>query len=191
VIDPGVQSGTYETSNIINASAEGGLTPSVFDLILTQEQLSGRKVRTIHIPVAGLPWRKLMRYATIVANASSFGAGTNSNPDLSSIPAEEWTKLYRMDMGKAMEGGLVIEIFGNTYKIKANNALPQGLCICTTDEPAAEIFNVTDRSLSYDIKNPAMPYFESHGEKRMMAVAVPDPWQRNWFLLNIGNTTLS
>lgn len=42
VVDPGVQSGTYETSNLIDCSAEGGLTPAVFDAIMTQEMLTGR-----------------------------------------------------------------------------------------------------------------------------------------------------
>jgi hypothetical protein len=191
VVDPGVQSGTYETSNIVDASAQAGITPTTFELLLAQEELSGRRVRTIHIPKAGLPWRRFMRYATIVANASSFGAGAASNPNLAGVPMDQFSKNFNMDLSKVLEGGLIIEMWGRQYKIKANNALPQGYCICTTDQPAAEIFNVTDRSISYDLENKAEPYFQEHGEKRMMAVAVPDPWQRNWFALKIGNTNLT
>jgi hypothetical protein len=183
VVDPGVRSGTYETTNIVDASAQQGLTPEFFDALISQEMLSGRTVRTLHIPKAGLPWRKLIKYATIVANASDFSAGQASNSNLSAVPAEEWLKYWRMDMGQALEGGLIISIFGRTFKIKANNALPYGCTIATTDQPAAEIFNITDRSFSYDVQDPREPFFEGHGEKRMMAVAVPDPWRRNWFLI--------
>lgn len=183
VIDPGVQSGTYETSNLVDASAEQGLTPEFFDALITQEMLSGRTVRTLHVPKKGLPWRKLIKYATIVANANDFTVGQASNKNLAAVPADEWLKYWRMDMGKALESGLIISIFGRTFKIMANNVLPKGCTIATTDQPAAEIFNITDRSFSYDATDPRDPFFESHGEKRMMAVAVPDPWRRNWFMV--------
>lgn len=189
VTDPGVQAGTYETSNLIDCSAEGGLTPAVFDALMTQEILSKRTARTIHIPVAGLPWRKLLRYATIVANSYTPAAGTTTNSHLDAIPAAEWQKMWNMDLGQALAGGLTIQIFGRQYKLKANNALPQGYCIVTTDEPAAEVFNIADRSVSTDLYDPKDPYFVGHYEKRMIAIAQPDPWVRNFFVLNIGNTT--
>lgn len=190
VADPGVESGTYETSNIINVQGEGGLTPSVWQALLTQELLTGRRVNTIHIPKKGLPWLKMLQYATIVANASNFSSGQASNQYLAGVPADEWTKTWKMDMTSALENGLIIEIFGRQYKIKANNALPKGCAICTTDEPALEIFNVTDRSYDYDVNDPREPYFVSHGSKRQMAVALPDPWVRNWYMLVFDTPTL-
>ena len=183
VVDPGVETGTYETSNIISNTAEGGLTPAVFDSIITQEMLSGRQVRTIHVPKRGLPWKQLIKFATVVANASVFSAGNPSNAALQSVPASDWEKIWKTDLAKALDGGLIIEVFGRTFKIKANNALPKGCAILTTDEPAAEVFNVTDRSFSYDVNDPREPFFVSHGEKRMLAMAQPDPWVRNWFAL--------
>jgi hypothetical protein len=183
VVDPGVQSGTYETSNIIDGSAEQGWTPTSFDLVVTQLMLTGRSIRTIHVPKKGLPWKKLIRYATIVANASSFSAGQPSNPNLAGIPAEEYLKLYRTDMTTALEGGLIVDIWGHRFKLKANNALGTGVSVITTDEPAAEFFNVTGGlgSFSYDIEDPRNPFFVSHGEKRQIMIAAPDPWVRNWF----------
>jgi hypothetical protein len=183
IADPGVQTGTYETSNIIDGSAEAGFTPTSFDLLITQLMLTGRQIRTIHVPKRGLPWKKLIRYATIVANASSFSAGQPSNPNLAGIPAEEYLKLYRTDMTSALEGGLIVSIFGHTFKLKANNSLAAGVSVVTTDQPAAEFFNVTGGigSYSYDIDDPRNPFFTAHGEKRQIMIAAPDPWVRNWF----------
>lgn len=189
VADPGVQGGTYETSNLIDASAEAGLTPATFEALMIQEFKTKRKVQTIHVPVAGFPFRKLLRVATVVANSALLTAGTAPNAKLEAVPASQWEKMWNMDIGEALEGGLIIELFGRRYKIKANNALPQGYCIVTTDQPAAEIFNITDRSVSVDLDDPKEPYFTEHYEKRMMAIAAPDPWARNIWVLNIGNTS--
>lgn len=189
VADPGVQAGTYETSNLIDCSAEGGLTPAVFEALMIQEQKTKRTVRTLHIPVAGFPFRKLLRAATIVTT-TGLTAGHTGNPSLEGLPAEEFLKMWRTDMTAALAEGLIIEIFGRRYKVKANNALPQGYCIVTTDQPAAEIFTVTDRSVSTDIEDPKEPYWSEHYEKRTIAIAVPDPWVRNFFVVNIGATTL-
>jgi hypothetical protein len=192
VVDPGVESGTYDTTNIINQSTEAGLTPKCVFEVITQTMLSDRHVRTIHVPKKGLPWRQLMLEATVVANASVFSAGQRTNPNLNSIPASEWEKLWQTDMSKALEGGLIISIFGETFKIKANNVLPQGVAIITTDEPAAEVYNVTGPGHSYelDVVDPRNPAFVGHIAKRHMAVAVPDPWVRNWFCLIFDTPTL-
>lgn len=189
VLDPGVDNTTVETSNVIDASAEEGLTPAVFEQLMIQEMKTGLTARTIHIPKAGFPFRKLLRAATIVST-TSLAAGHSANPTLEGIPAEEFLKMWRLNMNEALDQGLIIELFGRRYKIKANNALPQGFCIVTTNQPAAEIFNITNRSVSVDLNDPKEPYWSSHYEKRMMAIGAPHPWRRNFFLLNIGNTVL-
>jgi hypothetical protein len=187
VIDPGVQSGTYETSNIVDGSALQGLTSQTFELLGVQEYLSGRNVQTIHLPKQGMAWRKLLREALIVATSSPAGA-TTVNPGLKGIPYQEFEKRWNMSLNDALAGGqgLIIELFGRKYKIKVNNALPQGYAICTTDRPALEVFNVTDRSISRD-KEANDYWSETHEESRMMAFGAPDPWRRNWFLLLLGN----
>lgn len=189
VADPGVQSGTYETTNIIDASAEHGLTSVVFELLMVQEMQTGRQIQTLHIPTQGFAFRKLMRAATIVATSSSWSAGAVNNQGLEAIPASEWEKRYKTDFTQALAGGLIIELFGRRYKIKANNALPEGYCIYTTDQPAAEIFNITDRSVSTDLSDAKSPYFVERYEKRMLAIAVPHPWFRNYGVVKIGTTT--
>jgi hypothetical protein len=189
VTDPGVQNGTVETSNVLDLSAEAGLTPAVFEQLMIQEQKTGLTIRTIHIPKAGFAFRKLLRACTIVTT-TALTAGHSGNANLEGLPAEEFLKMWRTNMNDALDQGLIIEIFGRRYKIKANNALPEGYCIVTTNEPAAEIFNITDRSVSVDINDPKEPYWSEHYEKRMIAIGAPHPWRRNFFLAYIGATVL-
>ena len=185
VADPGVQAGTYETSNIINISTEQGLTPRVAEEIINQMMLTKRSPRTINIPVAGLPWRKLMRYATVVANNLTGAAGTGSNPGLQAIPAAQWEDLW----GTNFANGIVLNWFGHTLKFKTNNALPQGYGLITTDQPAAEVFNIMSKSVSMEYSaDPRDTYFVSAYEKREIAICVPDPWVRNYAVLVFGNT---
>lgn len=189
IADPGVQSGTYETSNIIDIHLEAGLTPAVFEAIRDQEILSKRLVRTIHLPVVGLPWRKLFRYATIVANSVTGAAGEQSNKNLEAIPATKWQEIWDSAMG--MGESFTVSLFGRTYKFKTNNALPQGYAICTTDLPGAEVFNIMSESQSLDYApDPRDNKWVSHYEKRQLAIAQPDPWLRNFFVLYFGNTSL-
>jgi hypothetical protein len=188
IADPGVQNGTYETSNIIDASAYGGLEVATIDALITQGILTKRQVRTIHMPVTGMPWRKLVRQATIVSG-STVTAPASVNPGLQALPAAEWQKMFSMNFDDIMNGGLTIQLMGHTFKLKANNALPAGLCIVTTDQPAAEIFNVTDFSVSGDLEDPRQPYFAGHYEKRQWGIAVPDPWYRNFYILDCGTTS--
>ena len=187
VVDPNVQSGTYETTNIVNVSSEGGLTPAVLEAIQVQAFLQQRSVRTIHLPVAGLPWRKLLRAATIVANASAFSAGTLPNKDLLAIPQEKWANLFEQNMNAGKS--FTMDWFGETWKFKANNLLPQGYAIVTTDQPAVEIFNILEKSVSTDVDDPRDSYFVGHYEKREIAIAQPDPWLRNFMVVNFGNTS--
>jgi len=187
VADPGVQSGTYETTNIIDVHTEAGITPYVIDSLITQAFLQKRQLKTIHMPVQGLAWRKLMRYGTVVSNSLTGNAGEESNKNLESIPASKWEALWDANL----IGGFVLDWFGHTIKFKANNALPQGYVVCTTDQPAAEIFNMRALSVSIDMPgDPRDQFFTSHYEKRQMAIAVPDPWLRNFIVGYIGNTSL-
>lgn len=186
VADPGVQSGTYETSNNINVSSEAGLSGVVAESIINQAMLSKRQPRTVHIPVAGLPWRTLMRTATIVALAGGYDSA-NPNTNLRAVPPSQWEQIWNTNF----DNGLVLNWFGHTLKFKANNALPEGCGIVTTDQPAAEIFNIMSRSISTDYTaDPKDMYFDHHYEKREIAIAVPDPWVRNVWFVNFGNTTL-
>lgn len=189
VLDPEVQASTVETSNLIDASAEHGLTPAVFEQLMIQEQKTGLEVRTIHIPKAGFAFRKLLRAATIITT-TALTAGQTGNSALEGVPASEFEKMWRTDMNAALDAGLIIELFGRRYKIKANNVLPEGLCLVSTNQPAAEIFNVTDRSVDVDIEDQKDPYYTEHYSKRMAAIGAPDPWRRNFFVLNIGTTQL-
>ena len=189
VADPGVQSGTYETTNLIDASVEAGFTPAVFEYLLIQQMMTGRTVRTIHCPTQGFPLRKLLRAATVVANASNFTSGNAPNTSLESVPVAQWEKLYNMDISSAMQQGVTLDFFGNRFKVKSNNVLPQGYCIVTTDQPAAEWFNVTDRSVSVDLADEKNPFFTQRFEKRMAAIGAPHPWVRNFWILKIGNTS--
>lgn len=189
VADTGVQPGTYETTNLIDASVEAGFTPATFEYLLIQQQMTRRTVRTIHCPVAGFPLRKLLRVATVVANASNFTSGNAPNTALESVPVSVWEKMYNMNIAEALAGGVTLDLFGNRFKVKANNVLPQGYCMVTTDQPAAEWFDVTDRSVSVDLDDKKNPFFTQRYEKRMAGIACPHPWVRNWWVLKIGNTS--
>jgi len=188
VADTGVQSGTYETTNIINISTEAGLTNRFFEEVINQMILSRRQLRTIHIPVAGLPWRKLVRSAATVISLSGYTPGASVNPDLAAVPASQFEKVWNMDMSQALTSGIVMEIFGHTFRLKANNVLPQGYAIVTTDQPAAQVFNIKQMSVSTDISDPKDAYFVGHYEKRQLALAAPDPWIRNFAVVNFGST---
>lgn len=183
VADPGVQSGTYETSNLINVSSEAGLTPTVMEAIAVQDQLSGRSSRTIHFAKAGLPARKLYRYATVVADQ---GSGV-TNSGLRGIPTSKWEEIWDSNFA----GGVILNWFGRAFKFKANNALPQGYGIVTTDQPAAEVFNILSMSTQGEyMADPRDQFFSTHWLKRQMAICTPDPWLRNFYVLAYGNTSL-
>jgi hypothetical protein len=186
VVDPGVQTGTFDTSNIINVASEGGLTQNALFSLITQVILSNRKVRTIHVPKRGLPWRELFKQATIVANASVFGPGQRTNPNLNSIPAGNQEELWKLSQTSALdEAGMVLNLFGETFVIKANNALPKGVAVVTTDEPGCLWYDITGvgHSFDKDIVDERNPAFVSSIAKRTFAMAQPDPWVRNWFCL--------
>ena len=187
VLDPGVQSTSVETTNVIDASAELGITMSFLEQVQAQAMLMGRKVRTIHIPVAGQPWRKLLRSATIVANQSVFGAGVLPNAGLKALPEENWKQLFDMNLNAGKS--FTLPLFGELWKFKANNVLPQGYCIITTDQPAVALYNILEQSVSTDIVDPRDSYFEGHYEKRQIALVQPDPWLRNFMVAKFGNTT--
>jgi len=183
VLDPGVQSGTVETSNNINVSSENGLTFAVAEAVADQAYLSKRQPRTVHIPVAGLPWRTLMRTATLVA--TTYPSGT-ANPDLKVVPPSKWEEIWNSNF----YNGVVLNWGGYNLNFKTNNVLPQGYGIITTNQPAAEVFNVKGRSLDIDIETDARnPYFVSHYSKREVAICVPDPWLRNIWFINFGSTS--
>jgi hypothetical protein len=183
VADPGVQSGTYETTNLINASSEGGLTPAVAEAITVQDQLTGRIARTIHFAKQGLPARKLYRYATVVADQ---GSG-ETNPDLRGIPASAWEDVWNSNFTR----GVVLNWFGATLKFKSNNALPQGYGLVTTDQPACEVFNILSMSTQGEFQSdPRDQFFSTHWVKRQMAICTPDPWLRNFYVIAYGNTSL-
>ena len=182
VADPGVQSGTYEASNLIDVHNEAGLTPTVAEAISVQDLLSKRNSRTIHIPVQGLPWRKLMRFATIVSDQ---GSGI-PNTGLRSIPASAWEDVW----GAKFNDGVVLNWFGSTFKFKANNVLPQGYGIVTTDQPAAQVFNINSWASTGEFQDdPKDKFFSTHWAKREIAICTPDPWLRNFYVINFGNTS--
>lgn len=184
VVDPYVQTGTYDTTNIINDVTEGGLTFKVLYDLITQCILSGRQLRTLHVPKRGLPWRELVKFATVVANANVFGPGARTNPNLNNIPTETWNKVFNMDQLSPLNGSyMIVDIFGMTFKIKANNVLPQGVAIATTSEPALEVINFTglEHNLDLDEVDPKHPSFSKRFSRRTWGFAQPDPWARNWF----------
>jgi len=184
IADSGVQSGTYETSNNINVSSEGGLTMAVMEAIINQAYLSGRSPRTVHIPVAGLPWRTLIRVATPVVSTMP-GSGT-LNPDLKAVPPSVWEEMWKANF----DTGVALNVLGHTVKFKSNNVLAQGNAIVTTNLPAAEIFNIKGASVSLDYTDdPKNTFFDSHYEKREMAIAMPEPWVRNVWFVNFGDTS--
>jgi hypothetical protein len=188
VADTGVRSCTYETTNILDMSAEGGLTPAVLEALQTQAFLQGgRTIRTLHVPVEGLCWRKFLRSATVVANSAVFGAGVLPNAGLKAIPEAKWADVFDSNLlaGKSFN----INYFGQTWKIKANNLLPQGYCLATTDQPMVEVFNIMSKSVSTDLDDPRDSYFTGHYEKREIAIAQPDPWLRNFIAFKIGATS--
>jgi len=183
VADPGVQSGTYETTNLIDVHTEGGLTPTVAEAIASQDQLTGRMSRTIHFAKAGLPARKLYRYATVVADQ---GSG-ETNPGLRAIPTSAWEDVWNSNFSK----GVILNWFGSTMKFKSNNALPQGYGVVTTDQPAAEVFNILSMATSGEFQaDPRDQFFSTHWVKRQMAICTPDPWLRNFYVVSYGNTSL-
>jgi hypothetical protein len=183
VADPGVQSGTYETTNLIDVHTEGGLTPTVAEALSVQDQLTGRIARTIHFAKQGLPARKLYRYATVVADQ---GTGS-TNPSLRSIPASAWEDVWNGNF----VNGVVLNWFGATMKFKSNNALPQGYAVVTTDQPGAEVFNILAMATQGEYNaDPRDQFFSTHWLKRQMAICTPDPWLRNFYVLNYGNTSL-
>lgn len=183
VADPGVQSGTYETTNNIDVHTENGLTMAVGEAIVNQAYLSKRMPRTVHIPVAGLPWRTLMRVSTLVAG--SYPSGT-ANADLKAVPPSVWEEVWHSNF----YSGVTLNFAGHVLKFKSNNALAQGNAIVTTNQPAAEIFNIKGASVSLDYTDdPKNTYFDSHYEKREMAICVPEPWVRNVWFVNFGSTS--
>lgn len=194
VLDPGVSPSSVETSNIVDVRTEAGITPLVLEALVTQSILSDRTVRTIHVPKSGTPWLKLVKYATIVANGSLYGPGVPSNANLASLPPEMVAKIMNTDMSKALNSdtGLVLQIFGQEFKIKANNALPKGVAFVTTDEPAAVVFNIAEGSYDMDVTpDPMSPMFNNHVSGRRMAIGAPDPWVRNWFCLVFDTPSLT
>lgn len=183
VADPGVQMGTYETTNLIDVHNEGGITPTVIEALSVQDALTGRKTRTIHFAKAGLPWRKLMRYATVVADQ---GAGSTTNPGLRAIPTSAWNEVWNSNFNE----GIVVNWFGSTVKFKQNNALPQGYAIVTTDQPGAEVFMIQGMNSGSDEyqSDPKDKFFSTHWMKQELAIATPDPWIRNFYVVNYGLT---
>jgi len=187
MLDPGVQSTSVEASNIVNVSAEGGITPAVLEAIQAQAFLQQKMVRTLHIPVAGQPWRKLLRAATVVANSAVFGSGVLPNAGLKAIPEKKWAELFdsNLNQGKSM----AINWFGETWKIKANNLMPAGYGIVTTNEPAVALYHILEKNVSTDVVDQRDSYFVGHYEKREIALAQPDPWLRNFMVVNFGATS--
>lgn len=186
VVDPGVQTGTYDTSNIVNMSSEGGITQNVLFGLMNQMILSDRRIRTIHVPKRGTPWRELIKQATIVANANVFGPGQRTNPNMNSIPQGMQDQLWKISQLSALDpAGMEIDIFGYKFVIKANNALPKGVAVVTTEEPACLWYDVTGEGVSYDYDevNPHNRAFVKSYSKRTVMGGVPDPWRRNWFAL--------
>ena len=185
VADPGVRPGTYETTNLISLSSSGGLSPVLAENVVSLMQLMKRSPRTFHIPIEGQPWRKLFRYggATLAINAPLTGPG---NAGLNVIPNSDYERFW----GSNFADGFVINWFGMPLKFKANNALPQGYGVITTDQPAAELIRVTNLSVNVDIPADAKnPYMSKNYQKQVWAIAVPEPWARNIVFVYFGNTS--
>lgn len=186
VADPGVQSGTYETTNIISMASAAGFTPALHEAIVSQMILMKREPRTFHFATAGQPWRKLFRYGGVQLSVSSPLTGPG-NTGLNQITPAMYEQVLSQ---KFASEGFVLSWWGMPIKFKGNNALPQGYGIITTDQPAAETINVSNLSVSVDfVKDPKNPYFSDHYEKRVKAIAVPDPWLRHFVVVNYGSTS--
>lgn len=186
VIDPGVQATTVETTNILDQSAEAGIDLAVLEAIQAQAMIMGKTVRTIHIPVAGQPWRKLLRHATVVANASVFGAGVLPNAGLKAVPESKWASILDTNLNQGKE--IRFNALGQEWHLKANNVFPQGYGVVTTTEPAVVQYNILDKSVETDVVDQRDSYFVGHYVKKVIAFAQPDPWVRNFMLVKFGNT---
>lgn len=193
IVDPLVQTGTFETSNILSLPSEGGLTPFLAESLTALLELMGREARTVHIPVAGQPWRKLLRNATLSAITNQYnvpGTALQANPisPNAGLRAIAPAQLEQV-MNTRLQHGVNLNWFGMNLKFKSNNVLPQGYGFVTTDQPCAEIFNITDASVSVDyIADQQNPYFSNHYEKRSWVIGAPDPWRRNFVAIQFGAT---
>lgn len=191
VLNPGVQPGTRESTNVISVTTQGGFTNEVFLAMKRYEVLSGRKIVTVYAPKIGFPWEQLIYQANSVTVVNpSITSGGASNPALVSVPAAIAEKRFNMDPQALLEGeGMVVQgPLGMSVRFKCNNFLPQGLCVFSTDQPAAVWYDVTNRSQSVEIESPLMPYMKERHEKRTAAIAAPHPWSPNWGIIQLGNS---
>ncbi len=175
VLDPGVQSGAYVTTNSIDDHTEGGLTKNVFKSIRTycnqappvDEQALAP--RSLFIPIAGAPWEAYWNQASIVG----YSAVGSSNLDTTkAIPQNKWDEAVGMSFEK---NGAYMNWFGTQVFVQPTNVLPSGYCLLATNSPAVLGWDQYSASISDEDRQFGDPAMNRRKEVRSMALAQPAP----------------
>lgn len=174
VLDPGVQADAYVTTNVIDDSAEGGLTKNVFRDIRTYcnqaPPVDDQAIapRSLFIPIAGAPWEAYWNQASIVAYNSSYG---NADPS-KAIPQDKWDQAVGMSFEK---NGAYMDWFGTTLFVQPTNILPANYTLLSTSQPAVLGWDMYSASISDEDRQFGDPAMNRRKEVRTMALAQPAP----------------
>ena len=176
VLDPGVDANSIATTNIINATAEGGITKNMFRAISSQAILQKKSVKAIFIPISGKPWESWWNQASIVALASSQG---NQNP-VNAIPPSRWEDAVNMGFS---ENGQSINIFGNSFFLQPVNTMPANyFLVSTNDAPVLGWDQFSESVSDEDPLSGGQRGLSKRYEARSIALAEPDPGLLNFMV---------
>jgi hypothetical protein len=176
-LDNFVDPGSVESTNIINATVEGGLTRNVFRAIRSLSILQGRTPKTMFIPITGKPWEAYWNQASIVSAVT--GAAGNSDTR-AAIPPAKWAEAADLAFS---ENGQSMSWFGMNIFVQPINLFAAGYFAVATDQPAVMGWNQLDMSVSdEDALTGAKRALSRRYEARSMALAQADTQVRNFQL---------
>lgn len=172
VLDPGVQTGAYATTNVINDSAEGGLTKNFFRDIANYFHTAppvddqALSARSLFIPIAGTPWTAYWNQASIVA----YSGGGNQDPS-KAIPPSKWEEAVGMSFEK---NGAYMNWFGMNIFVQPTNILPAGYTLCASNQPAVLGWDQYSAAVSDEEPRFGDRTMNRRYEARSIALAQPD-----------------
>jgi hypothetical protein len=188
VLDPGVQSGSVVTTNVLNDSSEGGLTKNVFQSIvnycrLAPDNLEGGALvpRGFFFSKVNTPWVSYWNQASIVGYSA---VGSSNLDSTKAIPPSKWEEAVKMAFE---DGGAYMNWFGTDIFCQPTNILPAGYGLLTTNKPWVLGWNQMDASVTDerdgDLGDRA---FNNRYEARSICLAQPDPCAPNGAVVNYG-----
>lgn len=184
VLDPGVQTTSFPSTNVKNLSTEGGLTKHVFQALNDYRLMAKRTIRKIYVPSAnsGYPvWRSMQDEASIVALTNGQG---NQNP-ANAIPDNFWKEFQTKDFA----GVVTVNWFGLNVDVEVQNWLPAGYCLVLTDQPSTLMWDRLSLATGQDhngtLEVPINGFDSRRSEARQIATARPDFCLLNFLVYKI------